>query len=85
MNVSDLVRAPFPDYSQKVLKIVSKDAKLIPFTLNTAQQHVHDKIEEQLAETGRVRAIILKARQEGVSTQAPTGNEKLSRSAGRRG
>lgn len=68
MNVSDLVRAPFPDYAQNVLRIVSKDAKLIPFTLNTAQQYVHDKIEEQLAETGRVRAIVLKARQEGVST-----------------
>jgi hypothetical protein len=35
---------------------------------NQAQRIVHEKISRQRQETGRVRAVILKARQEGVST-----------------
>ena len=36
--------------------------------LNRAQRHVHALLEEQRAKTGRVRAIILKGRQQGCST-----------------
>jgi len=36
--------------------------------LNFVQQYLHDKLEEQLEDKGWVRAIILKARQEGCST-----------------
>ena len=36
--------------------------------LNKAQRYIHDCIEQQRSETGQVRAIILKGRQQGVST-----------------
>ena len=68
MKVDEILSAPFDRYSSEVLSIIDKQSNLIPFTLNFAQQYVHEKIEAQLHETGRVRAIILKARQEGIST-----------------
>jgi hypothetical protein len=36
--------------------------------LNRVQRHLHERIEEQRQRTGKVRAIILKGRQEGCST-----------------
>jgi hypothetical protein len=38
------------------------------FELNKAQLYVHQKLEDQLAATGKVRAILLKGRQQGMST-----------------
>jgi hypothetical protein len=40
----------------------------IRFRLNRAQKHIHAKLQWQLANTGKVRALILKARQQGAST-----------------
>ena len=50
------------------LRIRPKAGPLEPFIFNAAQQLLHKRIEEQKSRTGRVRAIILKARQLGVST-----------------
>jgi hypothetical protein len=58
----------FPWFAEKCLKIRPKDGSLIPLKLNKAQRYIHDKLEEQLKETGKVRAIILKGRQQGAST-----------------
>lgn len=58
----------FVFYAQKCLKIRSKEGKVSPFGLNAAQQHIHAMLEDQLARTGRVRAVILKGRQQGCST-----------------
>lgn len=55
-------------YAQACLRIRDKNAQLIPLAPNFAQRHVEALLEQQLAETGRVRAVVLKARQEGVST-----------------
>lgn len=55
-------------YCKTVLKIRNKDAALTPLRLNGAQRLVHSRIAAQRKATGRVRAVILKARQEGVST-----------------
>ena len=55
-------------YAQACLRIRNKDALLVPLRPNFAQRHVEALLERQLAETGRVRAVVLKARQEGVST-----------------
>lgn len=44
------------------------ETALIPFKFNTAQIYLHNKLEAQLKATGRVRAIICKGRQQGVST-----------------
>jgi len=55
-------------YAAACLTIRDKFAKIHPLEFNEPQRIVHEKISKQLAETGRVRAIILKARQTGVST-----------------
>jgi hypothetical protein len=63
-----LLRTDFPTYAAACLKIKDKDGGLVPLRLNSAQQHAHRLLEEQLARTGKVRAIILKGRQQGLST-----------------
>jgi len=64
------LRDDFKHYASKCLKITSKkcDGDLVPFEFNTAQIVVHQKIEEQKLRLGYVRAVILKGRQEGIST-----------------
>ena len=73
MNSSEVairkkLRDDFNHYASKALKIRSKSGAVRPFKLNQAQQFVHERIEQQLLETGKVRAIILKGRQMGLST-----------------
>lgn len=63
-----LLRTDFTVYARAALKIRDKDGGIVPLTLNSAQQYVHRKIEEQRARIGKVRAIILKGRQQGIST-----------------
>jgi hypothetical protein len=57
-----------PYYASKCLKIRTKSGELRPLVFNGVQDYVHAKLEEQRRETGKVRALILKARQEGLST-----------------
>jgi len=60
----------FGKFSEERLKIITKDAAqgYIPFKFNQAQQKIHDAVQKQLKEKGRVRVLILKARQQGIST-----------------
>ena len=60
----------FSKFAEEQIRIVTKDASkgFVPFTLNDAQKVITEKLQEQMEETGRVRAIILKARQQGIST-----------------
>lgn len=58
----------FPHYALKCLKIRTKSGKVVPLELNEAQKYIHQRVEEQRAKTGRVRAIVLKGRQQGCST-----------------
>lgn len=58
----------FEHYAAKCLKIRTKAGKVLPFELNVAQRYIHARVEEQRARTGKVRAIILKGRQQGCST-----------------
>ena len=55
-------------FAAELLKIRPKAGSLVPFTFNPAQRELHRIIEEQRARTGRVRVIVLKARQLGIST-----------------
>lgn len=55
-------------YSRNCLKIRSKAGSVQPFVFNRAQEHIHALLERQKAETGKVRALILKGRQQGCST-----------------
>lgn len=52
-------------FSAHCLKIADKLGKTEPFVWNKAQHYIHAKLEEQKARTGKVRAIILKGRQQG--------------------
>jgi hypothetical protein len=55
-------------FSAQMLRLRPKSGGLEPFLFNEAQRELHRRLEEQKAQTGRVRAIILKARQLGIST-----------------
>lgn len=58
----------FKLYAKHALKIRTKAGKVEPFILNQAQMILHKVVEEQLRTDGKVRVIILKARQQGLST-----------------
>jgi hypothetical protein len=55
-------------YFEACLQIRTKSEGLVPFKLNAVQRIVHEKCEEQIRRTGRVRLIVLKGRQMGCST-----------------
>lgn len=60
----------FEEFCKDQIKIITKDASqgFVPFIMNEAQQLIHERIEKQRKETGKVRALVLKARQQGIST-----------------
>ncbi len=55
-------------YAAKCLKIRTKSGEIKPLVFNRAQKYIHEQLEAQRAKTGRVRALILKGRQQGCST-----------------
>jgi hypothetical protein len=55
-------------YAAEYLRIRPKAGSLAPFLFNPAQRELHRRVEEQKAKTGRVRVVVLKARQMGIST-----------------
>lgn len=55
-------------FSAHCLKVLSKEGELVPFIWNKAQRYIHAKLEQQKAEKGYVRALVLKGRQQGCST-----------------
>jgi hypothetical protein len=55
-------------FIEQTLWIRAKSKQVMPFVFNEAQKQVYAPLLEQLATGKPVRAIILKARQEGVST-----------------
>ena len=58
----------FPFYARNCLKIRTKTEGKTPFVLNSAQKYVHQRIEDQKAKTGKIRALVLNGRQQGIST-----------------
>jgi len=57
-----------PSFAKNFLKIRTKSGRIEPFILNRAQEYIHGRLELQKEQTGRVRALILKGRQQGCST-----------------
>src|SRR5262245_8550767 len=55
-------------FAEHALKLRPKTGALVPFKFNAAQLNLHEAIEKQKVETGRVRVVCLKARQLGIST-----------------
>jgi hypothetical protein len=55
-------------HCETCMHVQTKDGKRVRLTFNRAQRHIHRLIEEQRKRTGKVRAIVLKGRQQGAST-----------------
>lgn len=60
----------FELFAKEQIRIITKNASqgFVPFEFNDAQRAINKQIEEQRKQTGKVRAIVLKARQQGIST-----------------
>lgn len=56
------------EYCEKLLVIRDKKQKLVPLRFNEAQNNLYDVIRQQAALGKPIRIIILKGRQEGIST-----------------
>ncbi|MGE0255063.1 MAG: hypothetical protein AB7N54_13150 [Alphaproteobacteria bacterium] len=57
-----------PHYAAKCLRVRTESEALRPLAFTRAQLAVHAALEAQRRETGRVRALVVKARKTGVST-----------------
>jgi len=67
--MADLSRLKdFQFFAEHFFKIRTKTGEIKPFVLNKAQLYIHDRLQKQLTENGKVRAVILKGRQQGCST-----------------
>lgn len=58
----------FKKFAEKFLVIRTKSGRPENFKFNRAQSYLHQRLETQRAATGKVRAVILKGRQQGCST-----------------
>jgi len=68
-NILLNIRYNFPYYASRFLWIVDKQRNLIPFRLNSTQQIIDKRIEEEQVQKGLpIRAFVLKPRQIGCST-----------------
>jgi len=63
-----LLTRDFVLFCRTQLVIRTKAGDLIPLALNKAQLYALGQINDQLARTGKVRKIIVKGRQQGIST-----------------
>jgi len=61
-------RTQMEKHANECMKIRNKEGELVPFIFNPLQRITHRIAEQQKAETGRVRAIVLKYRRGGAST-----------------
>jgi hypothetical protein len=76
IQIRKKLRDNLPHFALKCLKIRAKKAvvsegrpqKIIPFDLNKAQIYVDGRLKQQGLEIGKIRALILKGRQQGMST-----------------
>jgi hypothetical protein len=62
------LRTDLPFFAEHCLKLRTKSGEVQPFIFNPAQLRLHALLEEQRAKTGRVRAVVLKSRQLGISS-----------------
>ena len=66
--IAKYVKGPFGLFAKDHLKIKAKSGRLVPFIMNPAQEHIDRKLTEQLERLGKIRALLLKGRQQGGST-----------------
>jgi hypothetical protein len=68
LAVRKKLKDEFPFYAKSALKIRTKEGEILPLVLNSAQCILEKAIEDELKSRGFIRIIILKARQQGLST-----------------
>lgn len=68
LDVRKRLHLDFEYYAKYALKIRTKEGEIKPLVLNEAQQRLKDAILQQYENEGKIRVIILKARQMGLST-----------------
>jgi hypothetical protein len=70
MSEDKLIRIlkSLPLFAKNFLIIHDKSGAESKFEFNRAQQYIHERLEAQIEATGKIRALILKGRQQGVST-----------------
>jgi hypothetical protein len=68
LAIRQRLKDDFTHYAAKCLRIRTKSGVVEPLILNRAQRYIHERLEAQRAATGKVRALILKGRQQGCST-----------------
>lgn len=68
LRAAAALSSDFELYARQALKVRSKSGKIETLSLNKAQRYIHGRIEDQRKRTGKVRALILKGRQQGCST-----------------
>jgi hypothetical protein len=67
-EVRKRLRDDYAHYAARCLRIRTKAGAVKAFQLNEAQRYIHECLEQQRAETGKIRALVLKGRQQGCST-----------------
>lgn len=68
LAIRQKLKDDFPHYAPRCLSIRTKSGTVERLTLNQAQLYLHGRLEAQRQKTGRVRALVLKGRQQGIST-----------------
>lgn len=68
IQLAERFQEDFSFRAKNSLFIKSSSGQIKPLKLNRAQIYVHEKLEEQKQKQGYVRAVIVKARKEGIST-----------------
>ena len=58
-------RGDLPSYAGQCLHVVTKESRLVRMTFNAPQALIHARVEQQMAEHGLIRALILKGRKQG--------------------
>lgn len=62
------LRDDFAFYCEHCVKIRTKEGTIAPLILNRVQRRFVERITDQLLRTGKVRFVVVKARQQGLST-----------------
>jgi len=67
-RAAKLLRDNLVLYARECLHIRTKRMEVAPFRFNASQLYLHERLEEQKRRTGKVRMLVLKGRQVGIST-----------------
>lgn len=67
-RIRQKLKDDFAHYGPKCLRVRTKAGAIVPFTPNRSQLYLHGRLESQRERTGKVRALVLKGRQVGIST-----------------